>query len=133
MKLHPVILCGGSGSRLWPLSRDHHPKQLLPLFGTRSLLQETVLRLEGLSNLGAPVVVSNSEYRFLIAEQMRERRRSRLRGLRAMARSECITPSRVWRPWGFYESLDKRHTLSGQTHHGEAGRRAVAADALPPR
>ncbi len=72
MKLHPIILCGGSGSRLWPLSRDHHPKQLLPLFGTRSLLQETVLRLEGLADLGAPVIVSNAEYRFLIAEQMRE-------------------------------------------------------------
>ncbi len=81
MKLHPVILCGGSGSRLWRLSRDHHPKQLLPLFGTRSLLQETVLGLEGLSDLGAPVVVSNSEYRFLIAEQMREMRRSGSRGL----------------------------------------------------
>lgn len=72
MKLHPIVLCGGSGSRLWPLSRDEHPKQLLPLLGERSLLQETVLRLEGLADVAAPVVVSNAQYRFLIAEQMRE-------------------------------------------------------------
>ena len=72
MKLHPIVLCGGSGSRLWPLSRDEHPKQLLPLLGGRSLLQETVLRLEGLADVAAPVVVSNAQYRFLIAEQMRE-------------------------------------------------------------
>jgi mannose-1-phosphate guanylyltransferase/mannose-6-phosphate isomerase len=72
MKLHPIVLCGGSGSRLWPLSRDQHPKQLLALLGGRSLLQETVLRLEGLADVAAPVVVSNAQYRFLIAEQMRE-------------------------------------------------------------
>lgn len=72
MKLHPVILCGGSGSRLWPLSRDHHPKQLLALLGDRTLLQETALRLEGLADVADPVVVSNAQYRFLIAEQMRE-------------------------------------------------------------
>ncbi len=72
MKLHPIVLCGGSGSRLWPLSRDEHPKQLLPLVGERSLLQDTVLRLDGLAGVAAPVVVSNARYRFLIAEQMRE-------------------------------------------------------------
>ena len=72
MKLHPIILCGGNGSRLWPLSRDHHPKQLLALMGGRTLLQETALRLDGLTEVAAPVVVSNAQYRFLIAEQMRE-------------------------------------------------------------
>ncbi|HUW97313.1 MAG TPA: mannose-1-phosphate guanylyltransferase/mannose-6-phosphate isomerase [Acidiferrobacter sp.] len=72
MKLHPIILCGGNGSRLWPLSRDHHPKQLLALLGGRTLLQETALRMDGLEGVAAPVVVSNAQYRFLIAEQMRE-------------------------------------------------------------
>ncbi len=72
MKIHPIILCGGNGSRLWPLSRDQHPKQLLALVGERTLLQETALRLDGLADVARPVVVSNAEYRFQIAEQMRE-------------------------------------------------------------
>ena len=72
MKLHPIILCGGTGSRLWPLSRDEHPKQLLSLLGGRTLLQETALRMEGAVDVVAPLVVSNALYRFLIAEQMRE-------------------------------------------------------------
>ena len=72
MKLRPIILCGGTGSRLWPLSRDEHPKQILSLFGGRTLLQETVLRMEGAPDVAAPLVVSNAQYRFLIAEQMRE-------------------------------------------------------------
>jgi len=72
MKLHPIILCGGNGSRLWPLSRDHHPKQLLALLGGRTLLQDTALRMDGLEGVAAPFVVSNAQYRFLVAEQMRE-------------------------------------------------------------
>ena len=52
MKLYPVILSGGSGSRLWPLSREHYPKPLLPLTSDRTLLQETALRLDGLPELG---------------------------------------------------------------------------------
>lgn len=67
-----VILSGGSGTRLWPLSREHHPKQLLPLIGERTMLQETVLRLEGLAGLAPPVVVCNEEHRFLVAEQLRQ-------------------------------------------------------------
>jgi mannose-1-phosphate guanylyltransferase/mannose-6-phosphate isomerase len=54
--LTPVILSGGAGTRLWPLSRELYPKQLLPLTGTRTMLQQTVLRLEGLT-AAAPVVV----------------------------------------------------------------------------
>lgn len=70
--LHPVILSGGSGTRLWPLSRAALPKQLLPLASERSMFQETVLRLEGLPGVGRPLVVCNNEHRFLIAEQLRE-------------------------------------------------------------
>jgi len=69
--IHPVILSGGSGSRLWPLSRTLFPKQLLALNGERSLIQETVRRaLSG--DFEPPLIVCNVEHRFLIAEQMRE-------------------------------------------------------------
>ena len=67
----PVILSGGAGTRLWPLSRELYPKQLLPLTGARTMLQQTVLRLEGLA-AGAPVVVCNEAHRFLVAEQLRQ-------------------------------------------------------------
>ena len=68
----PVILAGGSGSRLWPLSRQHYPKQLLKLFGDKTMLQQTILRLTGLPELGAPIVVCNVEHRFMVAEQLNE-------------------------------------------------------------
>lgn len=67
----PVILSGGSGTRLWPLSRQLFPKQLLPLVGEQTLLQETAGRLNGLTQ-ASPVVVCNEEHRFLVAEQLRE-------------------------------------------------------------
>jgi mannose-1-phosphate guanylyltransferase/mannose-6-phosphate isomerase len=69
--LTPVILSGGSGTRLWPLSRELYPKQLLPLVGERTMLQETVLRLDGLG-AAAPLVVCNEAHRFLVAEQLRQ-------------------------------------------------------------
>jgi len=72
MSLYPVILSGGSGTRLWPLSRAALPKQLLPLASEKTLLQETVLRLSGLMDAGAPLIVCNNDHRFLIAEQMRD-------------------------------------------------------------
>ena len=72
MTLYPVILSGGSGTRLWPLSRAALPKQLLPLASELTLVQETVLRLDGLPDVAAPLIVCNNEHRFLIAEQMRE-------------------------------------------------------------
>ena len=70
-QLIPVVLSGGSGTRLWPVSREKHPKQLQPLLGDESLLQNTLRRLEGLP-LGAPIIVSNQEYRFITAEQLRQ-------------------------------------------------------------
>ncbi len=71
--LVPVILSGGSGSRLWPLSRESFPKQYLNLDEKNklSLLQNTYLRLQGLKNLKEPIIVSNKEQRFIVAEQMR--------------------------------------------------------------
>lgn len=71
--LTPIILSGGSGTRLWPLSREKYPKQLLPLINEDSLLQATVRRMDGLNGvqLSAPMVVCNEEYRFVIAEQLR--------------------------------------------------------------
>jgi mannose-1-phosphate guanylyltransferase/mannose-6-phosphate isomerase len=71
MQLLPVILSGGSGTRLWPLSREQHPKQLLPLVGDDSLLQATVRRLDGLPGLKNPLLVCNEEHRFVVAEQVR--------------------------------------------------------------
>lgn len=71
MLIHPVILCGGSGTRLWPLSREQHPKQLSVLLGERTMLQDTVMRLEG-TEVAAPIVICNEEYRFLVAEQLRQ-------------------------------------------------------------
>ena len=65
----PVVLSGGSGTRLWPLSRKLHPKQLLPLLNETSLLQDTINRLHGLKDLEKTVVICNEEYRFMVAEQ----------------------------------------------------------------
>ena len=71
--VQPVVLSGGSGTRLWPLSREKYPKQLLPLIGEDSLLQATVRRTDGIQGaaLAPPMVVCNEEYRFVIAEQLR--------------------------------------------------------------
>ena len=73
MLIQPVVLSGGSGTRLWPLSREKYPKQLLPLIGEDSLLQATVRRVEGIADceLAPPMVVCNEDYRFVIAEQLR--------------------------------------------------------------
>lgn len=70
-KLYPVILSGGAGTRLWPLSRQSFPKQLLPLDSERSMLQETASRVQG-GDFAAPTVVCNDEHRFIVAEQLRE-------------------------------------------------------------
>jgi len=72
MQFVPVILCGGSGTRLWPLSRSHLPKQFLPLLSERTMLQETAARLQGLEGVQAPIAIANEEHRFLASEQLRE-------------------------------------------------------------
>ena len=68
----PVILSGGSGVRLWPLSRAMYPKQLLPLFGEHSMFQDTVLRVSAVAGIGPVICVCNDEHRFLVAEQLRQ-------------------------------------------------------------
>ena len=72
----PVILCGGSGTRLWPLSRAGFPKQFLSLTGQESLFQQAALRLSALGDSGIdvakPIIVTGEEHRFLAAEQLRE-------------------------------------------------------------
>ena len=67
----PVILSGGAGSRLWPLSREHHPKQLIALLDDLTLLQATARRLAVLDRAQDPIVVCNDEHRFMVAEQLR--------------------------------------------------------------
>jgi len=71
--LVPVILAGGVGSRLWPLSREFYPKQFIPLVDEQlSMLQSTMTRLEGIAELAPPIVVCNEAHRFLVAEQLRQ-------------------------------------------------------------
>ena len=84
LSLTPVVLSGGAGTRLWPLSRELYPKQLLPLTGEHTMLQETVLRLKGLA-VAAPVVVCNDAHRFVVAEQ--------LRAINAPAQSIVLEPA----------------------------------------
>ena len=69
MSIVPVILCGGSGTRLWPVSRDSYPKQFVPLLGTLSTFQTTLKRVDDAALFGRPLVVTNEKFRFLAAEQ----------------------------------------------------------------
>lgn len=71
--LLPVIMAGGSGSRLWPLSRSLYPKQFISLASDKSMLQETIARLSGLDHQ-APLLICNQEHRFIVAEQLRQQR-----------------------------------------------------------
>jgi mannose-1-phosphate guanylyltransferase / mannose-6-phosphate isomerase len=70
--IHPVILSGGSGSRLWPMSRAHYPKQLLPLAGAQTMLQETARRVSGETGYQPPLIIANNEHRFIVAEQLQQ-------------------------------------------------------------
>jgi len=71
MRVLPVILSGGAGTRLWPLSREMYPKQLLALTGKQTMLQDTVARLAGIEGAGDPIIVCNEAHRFTVAEQVR--------------------------------------------------------------
>ena len=71
-RIVPVLLSGGTGSRLWPLSRETYPKQLLSLLGDQTLLQQTALRITDTSLFADPMVIANAEHRFVIGEQLRE-------------------------------------------------------------
>ena len=66
----PLIMCGGAGTRLWPASRENRPKQFLPLLGRYSMFQETIRRVSNRELFGRPIVVTNGQYRFLVAEQL---------------------------------------------------------------
>ena len=72
MKIIPVILSGGSGTRLWPLSRKDKPKQYLSLIEEQTLLQATIRRVQEIKNIGDPVVICSSDHRFLVAEQLQQ-------------------------------------------------------------
>src|SRR5436190_15195910 len=68
----PLIMCGGAGTRLWPASREGRPKQFLRLFGPHSTFQETLQRVSDPTLFGRPIVITNAQYRFLVAEQLAE-------------------------------------------------------------
>ena len=71
-RLFPIILAGGSGARLWPLSRTHYPRQFLRIQDEASLLQQTVQRLIGIKNLQKPIIMTNEKHYFLSQEQLIE-------------------------------------------------------------
>jgi mannose-1-phosphate guanylyltransferase / mannose-6-phosphate isomerase len=68
----PLIMCGGAGTRLWPASREGRPKQFLPLFGAHSTFQDTIRRVSERTVFGRPIIITNVQYRFLVAEQLEE-------------------------------------------------------------
>ncbi|WP_456620991.1 sugar phosphate nucleotidyltransferase, partial [Bradyrhizobium sp. P5_C12] len=71
-RIIPLIMCGGAGTRLWPASREVRPKQFLPLFGTRSTFQDTLLRVSDGALFERPIVITNASYRFMVLEQLAE-------------------------------------------------------------
>ena len=70
--LIPVLMCGGAGTRLWPVSRESMPKQFMPLVGDRSTFQQTLQRVTDPALFGRPIVITHADFRFIVAEQLRE-------------------------------------------------------------
>ena len=68
----PVILAGGSGTRLWPVSRKLYPKQFVDIYNEETMFQNTILRIEGIEELNLPIVLCNEEHRFMVAEQLKK-------------------------------------------------------------
>ena len=71
-RIIPLIMCGGAGTRLWPASREVHPKQFLHLFGARSTFQDTLLRVSDPVLFERPIIITNTAYRFMVLEQLTE-------------------------------------------------------------
>src|SRR5205814_10531550 len=71
-RIIPLIMCGGAGTRLWPASREVHPKQFLSLFGARSTFQDTLLRVSDAALFERPIIITNNAYRFMVLEQLAE-------------------------------------------------------------
>src|SRR5437879_10420241 len=71
-RIIPLIMCGGAGTRLWPASREVHPKQFLSLFGARSTFQDTLLRVSDADLFERPVIITNNAYRFMVLDQLAE-------------------------------------------------------------
>src|SRR6188474_695750 len=71
-RIIPLIMCGGAGTRLWPSSREGHPKQFLPLFGPRSTFQDTLVRVSDAALFDRPIVITSATYRFMVREQLEE-------------------------------------------------------------
>ena len=135
--IYPVILSGGSGTRLWPMSRSLYPKQLLALFGDTSLLQQTVWRVAGQPGFAPPLIVANEEHRFIIAEQLREIR-VEAAGLllepigRNTAPAAAVAALRIAErdPEGFVLVMPSDHAIADpQAFHQAVGRAAAAAKA----
>jgi mannose-6-phosphate isomerase-like protein (cupin superfamily) len=104
----PVILSGGSGTRLWPLSRSGYPKQFLALTSEHSLFQETLHRLAGLHGSLAPLVVCNHAHRFTRHDRARDVK-PLVDHLKTHQRSEASQHRRVARPWGASNAIDDGH------------------------
>src|SRR3954471_1902328 len=70
-QLIPVLMCGGAGTRLWPVSRESMPKQFVPLIGERSMFQQTLARVAEPALFARPIVITSADFRFIVAEQLR--------------------------------------------------------------
>jgi mannose-1-phosphate guanylyltransferase/mannose-6-phosphate isomerase len=132
--IYPVILSGGSGTRLWPMSRALYPKQLLALVGERSLLQETVRRVADHAEFAAPLIIANEEHRFIIAEQLREIGVAPEALIlepvgRNTAPAACIAALRIAErdPAGLMLLMPSDHAIADLAAFRDATRRAAAA------